>query len=159
MSWLDSRSPKFGADLAHSFAVPVVSDDGESGSEKAHPTPAAATNHPSNLKELEKVDEHPIEGAWAEPKNLYIIFRYKAFPWIKSVLTHGTSIDIHAEQMGKEGSAHHARMEKMHAAAKQYPNEVEHMYSFVQVLTACTASFAHGANDVSSACLFTEGES
>jgi sodium-dependent phosphate transporter len=25
---------------------------------------------------------------------------------------------------------------------------VEHTYSFVQILTACTASFAHGANDI-----------
>lgn len=38
-------------------------------------------------------------------------------------------------------------MAAVYAAAKQYPNEVEHTYSFVQVLTACTASFAHGAND------------
>ncbi|KAI6710902.1 phosphate-repressible phosphate permease [Diplocarpon mali] len=32
-----------------------------------------------------------------------------------------------------------------------YPNEVEYLYSFVQVITACTASFAHGANDVGNA--------
>jgi phosphate/sulfate permease len=152
VSLLGSPSPKRTAlTRLGPSTVPVVSDDGESGSEKANTAPAATSNnHPSNLKELEKVDEHPIDGAWIEPKNLYIIFRYKAFPWVKKVLTHGTTIDIHAEQLGKEGSARHRRMTTMHSAAKQYPNEVEHMYSFVQVLTACTASFGHGSNDVSS---------
>lgn len=42
-------------------------------------------------------------------------------------------------------------MRGVYAAAKQYPNELEHTYSFVQVLTACTASFAHGANDLGNA--------
>lgn len=42
-------------------------------------------------------------------------------------------------------------MRKVYASAKQYPNELEHTYSFVQVLTACTASFAHGANDLANA--------
>lgn len=42
-------------------------------------------------------------------------------------------------------------MRAVFAAAKQYPNELEHTYSFVQVLTACTASFAHGANDLGNA--------
>ncbi|KAL3959047.1 hypothetical protein ACCO45_007209 [Purpureocillium lilacinum] len=41
-----------------------------------------------------------------------------------------------------------AMVVRVYANAEKYPNEVEHTYSFVQVLTACTASFAHGANDI-----------
>lgn len=43
------------------------------------------------------------------------------------------------------------RVARMHAVATEYPNEVEHLYSFLQVLTSCTASFAPGADDVSNA--------
>ena len=35
--------------------------------------------------------------------------------------------------------------------APKYKNEVEYLYSFVQIITACTESFAHGANDVGNA--------
>ena len=42
-------------------------------------------------------------------------------------------------------------MARTYAHAYKYSNEVEHTYSFIQVLTACTASFAHGANDVGNA--------
>lgn len=37
----------------------------------------------------------------------------------------------------------------MHALAEHYDNKVEYMYSFLQVMTVATASFTHGANDVS----------
>lgn len=61
---------------------------------------------------------------------------------------YGLNYDIHAAQTGISGTPEGKRMERVYAAAKKYPNEVEHTYSFVQVLTACTASFAHGANDI-----------
>ncbi|OQN98750.1 hypothetical protein B0A48_15416 [Cryoendolithus antarcticus] len=61
---------------------------------------------------------------------------------------YGVHYDIHAAQTGIAGTPDGERMAKVYAHAEKYPNEVEHAYSFVQVLTACTASFAHGANDI-----------
>ncbi|KAG6148552.1 hypothetical protein E4U35_004319 [Claviceps purpurea] len=61
---------------------------------------------------------------------------------------YGIHYDIHAAQTGIQGTPEGKRMERVYGAAEKYPNEVEHTYSFVQVLTACTASFAHGANDI-----------
>ena len=63
--------------------------------------------------------------------------RYKAVPWIKKVTTHGMNMDIHKEQAGAAGTAEHRRMMAVYERAKQYPNETEACYSFVQVLTAC----------------------
>lgn len=63
-------------------------------------------------------------------------------------LLYGLHYDIHAAQSGIAGTPEGKRMQRVYAHAKKYPNEVEHTYSFVQVLTACTASFAHGANDI-----------
>ncbi|KAK4198668.1 putative phosphate permease [Triangularia verruculosa] len=63
-------------------------------------------------------------------------------------LLYGLHYDIHAAQSGISGTPEGERMARVYAEAKKYPNEVEHTYSFVQILTACTASFAHGANDI-----------
>ncbi|KAI2616108.1 putative sodium/phosphate symporter [Hypoxylon sp. NC1633] len=61
---------------------------------------------------------------------------------------YGFHYDIHAAQTGITGTPEGKRMQIVYAHAEKYPNEVEHTYSFVQILTACTASFAHGANDI-----------
>jgi sodium-dependent phosphate transporter len=63
-------------------------------------------------------------------------------------LLYGMHYDIHAAQTGVTGTPDGQRMQRVYAHAKKYPNEVEHVYSFVQIITACTASFAHGANDI-----------
>ncbi|UZJ53613.1 hypothetical protein CBS101457_002933 [Exobasidium rhododendri] len=64
---------------------------------------------------------------------------------------YGMNYDIHSAQMGIEGTPEGLRMERVYAHAEKYPNEVEHTYSFIQLITACTASFAHGANDIGNA--------
>lgn len=61
---------------------------------------------------------------------------------------YGFYYDIHSAQTGIAGTPEGKRMERVYAHAEKYSNEVEHTYSFIQIITACTASFAHGANDI-----------
>lgn len=86
-------------------------------------------------------------GELYEIKNIKtLLIRIPAL--ITAALLYGFYYDIHTAQHGVHGTPDGKRMERVYSHAVKYPNEVEHLYSFVQVLTACTASFAHGANDI-----------
>ena len=106
---------------SRSYLVDGESDgaDSEKGAlpdrEDAPPPPPLR----SALSEQVEKDPHPIEGAWAEPKNLWIIARYKAVPFVKKMLTHGMNVDIHALQASKGDSAEGRRIAEVHARAKQ----------------------------------------
>ncbi|KAK8115914.1 phosphate transporter [Apiospora sp. TS-2023a] len=95
--------------------------------------------------------EHPMgEGRIYETHNMKnFLLRIPAMAVV--ALLYGSHYDIHAAQVGIGGTPEGRRMDRVYAHAPKYPDEVEHTYSFVQVLTACTASFAHGANDVGNA--------
>ncbi|KAK2071295.1 hypothetical protein P8C59_005731 [Phyllachora maydis] len=98
---------------------------------------------------LRTLHDHPLgPGQVYELANIKILLLRRAPAQLVVGLLYGLSYDIHAAQTGVEGTPDGARMARVYAAAAKYPNEVEHSYSFVQVLTACTASFAHGANDI-----------
>ncbi|KAK4222482.1 putative phosphate permease [Podospora fimiseda] len=92
--------------------------------------------------------DHPMGAG-----RIYELHNIKAFfvrlpAMIVCGALYGLHYDIHAAQSGIAGTPEGERMARVYAHAHKYPNEVEHTYSFVQILTACTASFAHGANDI-----------
>ncbi|KAI5463534.1 phosphate transporter [Mariannaea sp. PMI_226] len=89
-------------------------------------------------------------GSIHETHNMIAFFKRIPAMIVVAAL-YGTHYDIHTAQIGISGTPEGKRMERVYAHATKYPNEVEHLYSFVQIITACTASFAHGANDVGNA--------
>jgi sodium-dependent phosphate transporter len=95
-------------------------------------------------------DNPPGAGSIYELHNLKALM--KRLPAMVVVaLLYGLHYDIHRAQLGILGTPEGKRMERVYAHAPKYENEVEYLYSFVQIITACTASFAHGANDVGNA--------
>ncbi|EPQ30129.1 uncharacterized protein PFL1_02246 [Pseudozyma flocculosa PF-1] len=136
-----------------------------SGSEKEISPADEPAAHPSQLAKVEAdlardsndgvISGRPtppkyrtFDGNPLEPWNLYTIFRYNALPWLWYQLSAGLRTDIHAVQAA--GSAkEQLKLKQMHDVAEQYDNKVEHLFSFMQVMTACTMSFSHGAGDVS----------
>ncbi|KAJ4403135.1 hypothetical protein N0V91_006711 [Didymella pomorum] len=95
--------------------------------------------------------ENKVEtGEIYEKRNMIITLKRIPAMIVVGAL-YGVNYDIHAAQTGIHGTPEGRRMERVYSHAPKYANEVEHTYSFVQVLTACTASFAHGANDIGNA--------
>ena len=86
-----------------------------------------------------------VAGPWYTPKNLFIRVKYYIF--------RGVDRDVVSEQTGKGPGPGFLSgdLAAMHARTPHFDNKTEHLYSFLQVLTAATASFTHGANDVANA--------
>ncbi|RWA03717.1 hypothetical protein EKO27_g11388 [Xylaria grammica] len=71
------------------------------------------------------------------------------FWYFKFAVFHGVDQDVVSAQ--KEKDMFSGDLEDAHARATHFDNKAEFMYSFLQVMTAATASFTHGANDISNA--------
>lgn len=66
------------------------------------------------------------------------------------LLTHGVRQDVISDQANSKDILA-GDLAGMHTASKYYDNKIEFMYSLLQAITACTMSFAHGANDIANA--------
>ncbi|KKF95844.1 Phosphate-repressible phosphate permease [Ceratocystis platani] len=78
-------------------------------------------------------------GSWLRPAVL--LWR------TNRILLRGVEKDV--VRLQKMNSVMNWDIADMHSRAPRFDNRAEHMYSFVQILTAAAASFTHGANDVS----------
>lgn len=68
---------------------------------------------------------------------------------VKFAVLHGVDKDVVNLQKEDGDDSMSKNVSEMHARAVQYDKKAEHLFKFLQVLTSATASFAHGANDVS----------
>jgi sodium-dependent phosphate transporter len=100
---------------------------------------------------MRTLHENPIGAGSVYEKHNMIAHAKRVPAYIICAFMYGLYYDIHTAQVGIENTPEGRRMDRVYRHAHKYPNEVEYLYSFVQVITACTASFAHGANDVGNA--------
>ncbi|GKT77471.1 phosphate-repressible phosphate permease [Colletotrichum tofieldiae] len=124
----------------HSNDIESGSADGEK--KVVQDSADSATVAPRNNDYVHKpiVGPRP-EGPWHNGAVLFWM--------VKKVFLSGVDQDI--INMQKKESVLTGDLEEMHARVQHYDNKAEFLYSFMQVMTACTASFTHGANDVANA--------
>jgi sodium-dependent phosphate transporter len=113
----------------HDSEKKVVSSDVSEQGEEAHK---------STHKSL--IGPKP-EGPW---HNASVMFWY-----VKWALLRGVDQDVVSSQNEKSVIA--GDVEEIHARAIHFDNKTEFLYTFLQVMTAASASFVHGANDVANA--------
>ncbi|KAI9158828.1 Phosphate-repressible phosphate permease pho-4 [Paramyrothecium foliicola] len=81
------------------------------------------------------------EGPWHSGPVIFWFFKW--------LFLRGVDADI--VNLQQEKSVLSPDLAAVHAHVPHYDNKTEYLYTFIQVMTACTASFTHGANDVANA--------
>ncbi|KAK4166888.1 phosphate transporter [Cladorrhinum sp. PSN259] len=121
----------------------VQSGDVEAAAADSGENNSAYNNSPlANFRKPHKslVGPKP-EGKWYKGAVL--------FWYLKWSVLHGIDQDV--VNLEGQKSALAGGVEEIHSHATRYDTRAEYMYSFLQVMTAATASFTHGANDIANA--------
>jgi len=132
-----------------SSTFPTIIDPSSSiGSPISVPSPSASPIS-SPGKSTVTIEPKPPSPTAVEPPilpdNSFVNWaKYTCWPHLKKWALHGVDQDIVQLQQRDSRHSRTRRLEKMHSRAAHYDNQTEHLYSFLQVLTASTQSFAHG---------------
>ena len=121
-------------------AIPTHGSPSSTGSSTLAASPTSSSTMPGTplSPTVPMSSEPPQDGSFAN------FVKYTAWPTLKKWILHGVDQDIVHLQQRDTRTSRTRRLEKMHSRAAHYDNQTEHLYSFLQVLTAATQSFAHG---------------
>ncbi|KXX76968.1 Phosphate-repressible phosphate permease pho-4 [Madurella mycetomatis] len=135
---LDARKAAERGDIE---VVPVKGSEKITTAENSDTASAEQASSQPVHKERKKLIGPKPEGVWYSGSVL--------FWYVKWALLRGIDQDVVKSQNNKSALARN--LDEVHAHAAHYDNKAEYMYSFLQVMTAATASFTHGANDIANA--------
>ncbi|KAI5462067.1 phosphate transporter [Mariannaea sp. PMI_226] len=131
--------------LLKSVQTPQPPSTADRDDEWILPPPAQPLPEPSQPERERRTSEDLIpprpEGPWNSPR----VLGWK----VNRIMLRGLEKDVISMQ--KRNAVIRWDLEDMHARTSHYDNRAEYMYSALQILTAATASFTHGANDVGNA--------
>jgi sodium-dependent phosphate transporter len=119
-----------------------TANDQNSSNDSDNAAPVNTVARHVEMPEQKKLVGPKPDGKWSEPKVL--------FWYVKWLFLRGVDQDI-VNMQTKEESVLTGDLAAIHAHVPHYDNKAEYLFTFVQVMTACTASFTHGANDVANA--------
>ncbi|KAJ4123086.1 Na+/Pi symporter [Fusarium equiseti] len=136
-----------GRDGSDEFVRAQDANSSEGGKEVNSENKSPSSEGPADVSEA--VEAKPRRSLIGEKPEGRLMSGPVLFWYLKKVFLSGVDQDILAMQ--KKKSILTGDLDEIHANVPHYDNRTEYLYTFMQVMTACTASFTHGANDVANA--------